>query len=297
MTLLNILNEKVKKAFIKAGYDVDGNIVRLSDRPDLSQFQCNTALNKAKEFKLNPRKIAEDVIEILKSDETFKKVSVEGPGFINIIVKDEFLANHIEESFSILNLSEYNNEKKNIIIDYGGPNVAKPLHVGHLRPAIIGEGLKRLAKELGNNVIGDVHLGDWGRQMGLVISEIKHRNPELVYFDENYEGEYPEKSPVTVENLNEIYPTANAKAKEDEQRMEEARETTAILQNEDRKGHRGIYELWKKLVEVSVDDLKKSYDKLDVHFDLWKGESDCNKSIPELIEYLDKRGLIEINLL
>ena len=295
MTLLNILHEKVKKAFIKAGYDVDGNIVRLSDRPDLSQFQCNTALNKAKEFKLNPRKIAEDVIEILKSDETFKKVSVEGPGFINIIVKDEFLANHIEESFSILNLSEYNNEKKNIIIDYGGPNVAKPLHVGHLRPAIIGEGLKRLAKELGNNVIGDVHLGDWGRQMGLVISEIKHRNPELVYFDENYEGEYPEKSPVTVENLNEIYPTANAKAKEDEQRMEEARETTAILQNEDRKGHRGIYELWKKLVEVSVDDLKKSYDKLDVHFDLWKGESDCNKSIPELIEYLDKRELIEIS--
>ena len=295
MTLLNILNEKVKKAFIKAGYDVDGNIVRLSDRPDLSQFQCNTALNKAKEFKLNPRKIAEDVIEILKSDETFKKVSVEGPGFINIIVKDEFLANHIEESFSILNLSEYNNEKKNIIIDYGGPNVAKPLHVGHLRPAIIGEGLKRLAKELGNNVIGDVHLGDWGRQMGLVISEIKHRNPELVYFDENYEGEYPEKSPVTVEDLNEIYPTANAKAKEDEQRMEEARETTAILQNEDRKGHRGIYELWKKLVEVSVDDLKKSYDKLDVHFDLWKGESDCNKSIPELIEYLDKRKLIEIS--
>ena len=295
MTLLNILNEKVKKAFIKAGYDVDGNIVRLSDRPDLSQFQCNTALNKAKEFKLNPRKIAEDVIEILKSDETFKKVSVEGPGFINIIVKDEFLANHIEESFSILNLSEYNNEKKNIIIDYGGPNVAKPLHVGHLRPAIIGEGLKRLAKELGNNVIGDVHLGDWGRQMGLVISEIKHRNPELVYFDENYEGEYPEKSPVTVEDLNEIYPTANAKAKEDEQRMEEARETTAILQNEDRKGHRGIYELWKKLVEVSVDDLKKSYDKLGVHFDLWKGESDCNKSIPELIEYLDKRELIEIS--
>ena len=295
MTLLNILHEKVKQAFIKAGYDVDGNIVRLSDRPDLSQFQCNTALNKAKEFKLNPRKIAEDVIEILKSDETFKKVSVEGPGFINIIVKDEFLANHIEESFSILNLSEYNNEKKNIIIDYGGPNVAKPLHVGHLRPAIIGEGLKRLAKELGNNVIGDVHLGDWGRQMGLVISEIKHRNPELVYFDENYEGEYPEKSPVTVENLNEIYPTANAKAKEDEQRMEEARETTAILQNEDRKGHRGIYELWKKLVEVSVDDLKKSYDKLDVHFDLWKGESDCNKSIPELIEYLDKRELIEIS--
>ena len=295
MTLLNILNEKVKKAFIKAGYDVDGNIVRLSDRPDLSQFQCNTALNKAKEFKLNPRKIAEDVIEILKSDETFKKVSVEGPGFINIIVDDAFLANHIEESFSVLNLSKYNFEKKNIIIDYGGPNVAKPLHVGHLRPAIIGEGLKRLAKELGNNVIGDVHLGDWGRQMGLVISEIKHRNPELVYFDENYEGEYPEKSPVTVEDLNEIYPTANAKAKEDEQRMEEARETTAILQNEDRKGHRGIYELWKKLVEVSVDDLKKSYDKLDVHFDLWKGESDCNKSIPELIEYLDKRELIEIS--
>ena len=295
MILLNILNEKVKDAFIKAGYNVEGNIVRLSDRPDLSQFQCNTALNKAKEFKLNPRVIAENVVKILKEDEIFESVTVEGPGFINIIVKNKFLADHVEDNFSELNLSKYNNEKKKIIIDYGGPNVAKPLHVGHLRPAIIGEGLKRLAKELGNDIIGDVHLGDWGRQMGLVISEIKHRKPELVYFDDNYQGEYPNESPVTVEDLNEIYPTANAKAKEDEQRMEEARETTAILQNEEKKGHKGYYELWKQLVRVSVEDLKKTYDKLNVHFDLWKGESDCNKSIPELINCLKEKGLIEIS--
>lgn len=220
---------------------------------------------------------------------------LQGHGFINLTVDNKFLAEFVAENFENINLDKYNENRKKIIVDYGGANVAKPLHVGHLRPAIIGEGLKRLAKELGNDVIGDVHLGDWGRQMGMVISEIKYRQPDLVYFDENYEGDYPEESPVTLDDLNEIYPTATAKAKEDEERMEEARDATSILQNDYRKGHRGYYALWKKLVEISVADLKKSYDKLDVHFELWRGESDCHKSIPEMVEYLENKKMLEVS--
>lgn len=293
MSLIQELDKILKDAFNKCNIEVNGKLVKLSDRPDLSQFQCNTAFEKAKELRENPRKIAEQVIENLKQNNMFKEVSVAGPGFINLTLNDDFLAKYVDEEFSNIELKKYNKEKKKIIIDYGGPNVAKPLHVGHLRPAIIGEGLKRLAKELGNNVIGDVHLGDWGRQMGMIISEIKHRQPDLIYFDENYQGEYPNESPVTVDDLNEIYPTATAKAKEDEERMEEAREATSILQNDYKKGHRGYYELWKQLVKVSVEDLKKSYEKLDVHFDLWKGESDCHKSIPEMTNLLLEKGLLE----
>ena len=295
MSLIDELNEIVKKAFTECGYGAEGKLVKLSDRPDLSQFQCNAAFEKAKELRVNPRQVANEIADKLRSNSTFKDVSVAGPGFINLILEDEFLTKHVENNFSSFNIADYNNEKKKIIVDYGGPNVAKPLHVGHLRPAIIGESLKRLAKELGHEVIGDVHLGDWGRQMGMIISEIKYRMPDLVYFDENYEGEYPEESPVSVDDLNEIYPTATAKAKEDEDRMEEAREATSVLQNEYKKGHRGYYALWKQLVKVSVEDLKKSYDKLDIHFELWKGESDCHKSIPEMIELLDKKNLIKVS--
>ena len=293
MSLIKELDKIVKDAFNKCNIEVSGKLVKLSDRPDLSQFQCNTAFEKAKELRENPRKIAEQVIENLKQNDIFKVVSVAGPGFINLTLNDAFLAKYVDDNFANIELGKYNDEKKKIIVDYGGPNVAKPLHVGHLRPAIIGEGLKRLAKELGNDVIGDVHLGDWGRQMGMIISEIKHRQPDLIYFDENYQGDYPDESPVTVDDLNEIYPTATAKAKEDEDRMEEAREATSILQNEYKKGHKGYYELWKQLVKVSVEDLKKSYEKLDVHFELWKGESDCHKSIPEMTDLLSKKGLLE----
>lgn len=292
MSLLDELSGIVKETFKKCGYELDGKIVKLSDRPDLSQFQCNSAFEIAKEQKQNPRALAEQIVEELKKNDIFKEVSVAGPGFINFILNDEFLTKYVADNFEKIDISKYNNDKKKIIVDYGGPNVAKPLHVGHLRPAIIGEGLKRLAKELGNDVIGDVHLGDWGRQMGMVISEIKHMYPDLVYFDENYEGDYPDSSPVTVDDLNEIYPAANAKAKEDEDRMEEARLATAILQNEDMKGHKGYYELWKQLVKVSVEDLKKSYDKLDVHFELWKGESDCQKLMPEMMELLKSKNLL-----
>jgi len=293
MSIIKEMNEILKTAFTKCGYDVEGNLIKISDRPDLSQFQCNESFNLAKKYRKNPRSIADEIVEELNKNDIFKNLSVDGPGFINISLKEDYLASYIESNFSKIELEKYNENKKKIFVDYGGPNVAKPLHVGHLRPAIIGEGLKRLAIELGNDVIGDVHLGDWGRQMGMIISEIKHRYPDLVYFDKDYKGEYPKESPVSVDDLNEIYPTATAKAKEDEERMEEAREATSILQNDYKEGHKGYYELWKKLVEVSVEDLKKSYDKLDVHFELWRGESDCHKSIPKLIEMLEKKNLLK----
>ena len=295
MSVLEELNFIVTKAFKDSGYDIKGDTVRLSDRSDLSQFQSNIALLKAKDFKENPRVIAEKVVDKLKENKVFKIVSVDGPGFINLTLSEDYLANYIENNFEEIDFKKYNKQKRKIVIDYGGPNVAKPLHVGHLRPAIIGESLKRLAKELGNEVIGDVHLGDWGRPMGMIISELKHRKPELVYFDPNYKGEYPKESPVTVEELNEIYPTATKKAKEDETRTEEARETTSILQNKKLKGHRGYYALWKQFVKISIEDLKKDYNKLDVKFDLWIGESDCNDSIPNMIKAFEDKNLVENN--
>ena len=206
MSLLEEINEVIKKAFLDCGYEAEGKLVKISDRPDLCQFQCNSAFEKAKEIRKNPREVAGEIIEKIKDNKIFKEVSVAGPGFINLSIDDSYLKEHVESNFSSFNISNYNPKKERIIIDYGGPNVAKPLHVGHLRPAIIGESLKRLARELGNDVIGDVHLGDWGRQMGMIISEIKYRMPDLVYFDPDYEGEYPEESPVTVDELNEIYP-------------------------------------------------------------------------------------------
>ena len=287
MTLIKEINEIFLKAFKNAEYEVEGDIVKKSNRPDLSQFQCNSAFELAKKYRDNPRNIATKVIENIEENNKIEAVTVEGPGFINIVVKDEYIAEKINQVQEEIQLGN------KIIIDYGGPNVAKPLHVGHLRSAIIGEGLKRLAKKLGNEVIGDIHLGDWGRQMGLVICEIKERMPELVYFDVNYTGEYPEESPVTAKELEEIYPIANTKAKENPEKMEEAREATAILQNENREGHRGYYALWQRLVKVSINEMKKDYNRLNVEFDLWKGESDSNDTIPEVIEFFNKKGLLK----
>ena len=220
MTLLNYLNNLVKDVFQNNGYETEKMIVKVSDRPDLSHYQCNEAFNIARKLKENPKVIAEKITSILKENEIFSDVFVAGPGFINFIIKDSLLIKNVEELYSSKLDSKVENKKK-IIIDYGGPNVAKPLHVGHLRSAIIGEGLKRLAKELGHEVIGDVHLGDFGRPLGLVILEIKKRKPDLVYFDENYDKNYPENSPVTIDELNEIYPVASQKAKENEDYMQE----------------------------------------------------------------------------
>ena len=292
MSLMNYLNDLVKQSFSNNGYTIESKAIKLSDRPDLSQFQCNEAFEIAKATRQNPRVVAEKIAAELRQNPVFKDVSVAGPGFINISLSDTFLANYIQEMSIDPKMGIRADKPKKILIDYGGANVSKPLHVGHLRSAIIGEGLKRLAKELGHDVIGDVHLGDWGRPLGIVISEIKRRNPELVYFDENYTGEYPSESPVTMDDLNEIYPTASAAAKEDEERMREAREATAILQNEDRPGHRGYYALWQHIINESIKDLKQSYDKLGVNFELWRGESDCIKSIPEMMDIFAKKNLL-----
>ena len=292
MSLMNYLNDLVKQSFLNNGYRIENKAIKLSDRPDLSQFQCNEAFEIAKATRQNPRVVAEKIAAELRQNAVFKDVSVAGPGFINISLSDTFLANYIQEMSIDPKMGIRADKPKKILIDYGGANVAKPLHVGHLRSAIIGESLKRLAKELGHEVIGDVHLGDWGRPLGIVISEIKRRNPELVYFDENYTGEYPSESPVSMDDLNEIYPTASAAAKEDEERMKEAREATAILQNEDRSGHRGYYALWQHIINESIKDLKQSYDKLGVNFELWRGESDCVKSIPEMMDIFTKKNLL-----
>ena len=292
MSLMNYLNDLVKQSFSNNGYTIENKAVKLSDRPDLSQFQCNEAFEIAKATRQNPRVVAEKIAAELRQNPVFKDVSVAGPGFINISLSDTFLANYIQEMSIDPKMGIRADKPKKILIDYGGANVAKPLHVGHLRSAIIGEGLKRLAKELGHDVIGDVHLGDWGRPLGIVISEIKRRNPGLVYFDENYTGEYPSESPVTMDDLNEIYTTDSAAAKEDEERMREAREATAILQNEDRPGHRGYYALWQHIINESIKDLKQSYDKLGVNFELWRGESDCIKSIPEMMDIFAKKNLL-----
>lgn len=292
MSSMNYLNDLVKQSFLNNGYTIENKAIKLSDRPDLSQFQCNEAFEIAKATRQNPRVVAEKIAAELRQNAVFKDVSVAGPGFINISLSDTFLANYIQEMSIDPKMGIRADKPKKILIDYGGANVAKPLHVGHLRSAIIGESLKRLAKELGHEVIGDVHLGDWGRPLGIVISEIKRRNPELVYFDENYTGEYPSESPVSMDDLNEIYPTASAAAKEDEERMKEAREATAILQNEDRSGHRGYYALWQHIINESIKDLKQSYDKLGVNFELWRGESDCVKSIPEMMDIFTKKNLL-----
>ena len=281
--LIKKISALVEEAFEQKGYDKKYGMVTVSNRPELCQFQCNGALAAAKEYKKAPNQIANDLLEDLKNIDAFEDVSLAGPGFININITDSFLSEYI---------NEMNNSDKfgcddainpeTIIIDYGGANVAKPLHVGHLRAAIIGESIKRISKFAGHKVIGDVHLGDWGLQIGMVISELKRRKPELPYFDENYEGEYPIEPPFTIDELEDIYPAASKLAKSDEAAMEEAKRATSELQ----KGRRGYMALWKHILNVSVADLKKGYGNLNVEFDLWKGESDSQQYIDTLVDYL-----------
>ena len=296
MSFLHELQKIIESAIEEAGYDanlVKDSLIKISDRPDLSQFQSNFAFKLSKVYKKNPIIIANEIIKILGKNSIFSKLSVDGPGFININVSDEFLVKFVSLMSKCEKFGIESTEKKKILIDYGGPNVAKPLHVGHLRSALIGEGLKRTAKMLGHEVISDVHLGDWGRQMGMVISEIRKRYPNLPYFDCDFWGEYPKESPVTINELEEIYPKASLDAKNDENRMEEAREATEILQDSKKPLHRGYYALWERLVNISVSDLKKIYDRLDVSFDLWNGESDSFNDIPELLSILEKQKLIQ----
>ena len=285
--MIDLITEEIRQAFTEAGYDASYGRVSLSNRPDLCEYQCNGAMAAAKTYKKAPIMIAGDVVEHLRDSDILGEATAVNPGFINLKVSEAFLADYLNQIQKDENLSiEKVKEPKTIMIDYGGPNVAKPLHVGHLRSAIIGESVKRIGKFMGHNVIGDVHLGDWGLQMGLIITELKARKPELPYFDESFTGEYPQEAPFTVSELEEIYPTASGKAKEDETYRENALHATYLLQN----GHKGYRAIWKHIMNVSVADLKKNYGNLDVHFDLWMGESDAQEYIPDMVDYLKDNG-------
>lgn len=285
--ILDLISEEMIQAFTAAGYRADFAKVTLSNRPDLCEYQCNGALAAAKTYKKAPIMIANEVVEKLKENDVFEDVQAVNPGFINLKLSGEYLADYLRRMQADENLSiEKAEHPRRIILDYGGPNVAKPLHVGHLRSAIIGESIKRMGRFLGHEMIGDVHLGDWGLQMGLIITELHERKPELVYFDESYMGEYPKEAPFTIGELEEIYPTASAKSKEDEAYKEAAMQATYLLQH----GHRGYQGILKHILEVSVTDLKRNYERLEVSFDLWKGESDAQPYIPEMVEYLKKNG-------
>lgn len=286
--LIDQLKERLESGFQQAGYDKKYGFVSVSNRPDLCQYQCNGAMAAAKEYKKAPIQIASDVTEILKGDLTFESIEAVSPGFINITVSGEVLKECMgkmmtEDRFGL----EPPAKSKKVVIDYGGPNVAKPLHIGHLRSAIIGESIKRIMRFMGDEVLGDVHLGDWGLQIGLVFTELKRRQPDLPYFDEEFEGDYPEEAPFTMSDLEEIYPYASSYSKEHEEYLKEAQQAVAKLQA----GDRGCRALWKHIMTVSSADLKRVYRKLDVEFDLWKKESDVQDSIPQMVEAMKADGI------
>ena len=284
--ILDIITQKMQQAFEAAGYDPAYGRVTVSNRPDLCEYQCNGALSAAKQYKCAPIQIAKAVVEQLNAQD-YSLVEAVMPGFINLKLSGSFLQSYLEqmrtaEKFGVA----MSGSGKTIVVDYGGANVAKPLHIGHLRPAIIGESLKRLYRFLGWNTIGDVHLGDWGLQMGLIIAELSEREPELPYFDPDYTGDYPTEAPFTVTDLEEIYPTASAK-KSDPEFSHKAHQATLELQQ----GRRGYRALWQHIMNVSVADLRKNYDNLDVHFEKWLGESDADPYIPAMVEDLKARGI------
>ena len=279
----------IKNKINECGYEVEEVVLNVSSRPEFGDYQYNGAMSLAKKYGKNPVSIATEIVECIKKDNKYKDINIAGPGFINITFSDEELINHINELKENINLNYENDNPKSIFLDYGGANVAKALHVGHLRSANIGEALKRLAVSLGNKAIADAHLGDWGRPIGLVMLELKKRNPNLPYFDDNFTGEYPSESPVTNDDLMELYPFASTKAKEDEAYMEEARKITAKFQD----GNRGLMALWHHIMNVSKADIKRIYDRLNTTFEVWEGESDGNKYIPEMIEYLESKNIVE----
>ena len=284
--ILDIITEKMQQAFADAGYDASFGRVTVSNRPDLCEYQCNGALAAAKQYKCAPIQIANAVVEKLDAND-YSMVEAVMPGFINLKLSDSFLQNYLEQmrtadSFGVQKIGE----GKTIVVDYGGANVAKPLHIGHLRPAIIGETLKRLHKFMGYNTIGDVHLGDWGLQIGLIIAELQERQPDLPYFDPDFTGEYPTESPFTISELEEIYPTASGK-KSDPEFSHKAHQATLELQQ----GRRGYRAIWRHIMNVSVADLRKNYNNLDVYFEKWLGESDADPYIPAMVEDLKARGI------
>ena len=291
-SFLEILTKHVSLAFEKAGYTSTLGNVSISNRPDLCEYQCNGALLGAKQYKKSPLLIASEVLAQLNNDNIFEKITVASPGFLNLIVDKDFLLDYINQMYNLPKFGlKAQTPPKTIVLDYGGPNVAKPLHVGHLRPAIIGESVKRIERYFGNIVIGDVHLGDWGMPMGLIIAELQLRKPNLIYFDESFTGKYPDTAPFTISELEEIYPTASAKSKSDPDFKNMAMQITAELQN----GNPGYRAIWRHILDISVEDLKNNYSKLDVSFDLWLGESDAAKYIPDMIEKMKTDGFAHLS--
>ena len=290
--IIDLLTEEMQKAFEAAGYDRELGKVAVSNRPDLCEYQCNGAMAGAKKYRKAPIMIANEVAGKLADSKVFGQVSVAAPGFLNLKVTEEFAAEYLrrmreEDKFGL----KAPEKPKKIIIDYGGANAAKPLHVGHIRSAVIGESIKRICRYCGHDVIGDVHLGDWGLQMGLVIMGLKERQPDLVYFDESYTGEYPEEAPFTISELEEVYPASSARSKVDPEYKAQAMEATYKLQT----GVRGYRALWERIMRVSVADLKKNYGSLNVEFDLWKGESDVQDRIPSMVQYMKDGGYAYIS--
>lgn len=285
--LIDLIQEELVKAFTAAEMDPSYARVSVSNRPDLCEYQCNGAMAAAKAYHKAPIQLAEAVVEKVTDHSVIGEIEAVKPGFINLKINPEFLADYLSKMQNDEDLSvEKAKNPKTIIVDYGGANVAKPLHVGHLRSAIIGESIKRMGRFMGHNMIGDVHLGDWGLQMGLIITELRHRKPELVYFDDSYTGEYPEEAPFTISELEEIYPCASGKSKEDEAYRNEALEATHLLQQ----GKPGYMALWNHIMSVSVTDLKRNYANLNVSFDLWKKESDAQPYIPDMVEMMKEKG-------
>ena len=291
--ILDLISREVEEAFEANGYDSKFGRVSLSNRPDLCEYQCNGAMAAAKEYKCAPFLISDKVADSLKDNTMFSAVDSVKPGFLNLRLDHEYLAEYLRQMSADAGRlgCGKSKEPKKIMIDYGGPNVAKPLHVGHLRSAIIGESVKRIGRFMGHTMIGDVHLGDWGLQMGLIITELKVRKPELVYFQDDYEGEYPEEAPFTISELEDIYPTASAKSKEDEAYKEAAMQATYELQH----GRKGYQALLSHILHVSVTDLKRNYENLNVSFELWKGESDAQPYIPDMVQKMKDDGFAHLS--
>lgn len=289
MNLIDFLEKELNKVVNSLGYEIEAKLLE-SNRRELGNYQFNDAMKLAGIYKEKPLDIASKISEKLKETDYFSDVTVAGPGFINLTIKDELLIDYINKVIDNFDINTYKiDTDETIFFDYGGANVAKELHAGHLRSPNIGEALKRLCKSIGYKTISDVHFGDWGRPMGLIICELSKRYPNLCYFDPNYTGEYPSKCPVTLEELNEIYPTASSKAKEDNEYLEEARRFTKRLQEKEK----GIYDLWKSFYELSVNDIKRIYDLLGCTFDLYEGEKDADDYIEELFDYLFKNNYVE----
>ena len=290
MSIIKELVEDIKKHIVNAGYEIETPAIETSNRRDLGEYQLNDAMQLAREYKQNPREIASKIVSELEKDERLTNINIAGPGFINISLSEDYAKDILNKMNKDIFTNIEKKDKKKVIIDYGGANVAKALHVGHLRSANIGEALKRLARTVGYEVLGDAHLGDYGRPLGFVVLEISKMYPDLPYFNPNYEGDYQEvELPITNDDLEKIYPLASQKAKEDESYLEEGRIVTAKIQNHEK----GYYDLWKKVVEISKEDIKEVYDILNTDFDLWLGESDAVEYFDELNKIFEEKGLLQ----